>query len=304
MSLFDIILVQPIFNVLLFIYGVIPGHDYGIAIIIFTVIIRMAMWPLVRKQLHQTKVMRELQPEIQKIKKQASGNRQSEAQLMMELYKERGVNPFSSIGLLLVQLPIFIALFAVVRLISDNHGASISKYAYDFLEKIPYVQDIISDPSKINQVLFGFIDLSKHAINGSEFYLPLFVMAIIAAALQFWQSKQLLPEVKEKRKLREVLREQATGKEVDQSEVSALMNRRMIYIFPVLTFIVSLYLIGPLVVYLLITSAVAIFQQSIVLGQDTGEMINQKVSKKLAGVKEAEIVNDNRPKSKKRRRKK
>src|SRR5690349_20320686 len=117
MNFFDIILVQPIFNILVVIYGLVPGQDFGVALILFTIIVRLLMWPLVKKQLRQTKVMRELQPELAKIKARAKGNRQLESQLMLELYKEKGVNPFSSIGTLLLQLPIFIALFAVVRLI-------------------------------------------------------------------------------------------------------------------------------------------------------------------------------------------
>src|SRR5688572_6262206 len=111
MNLFDIILVQPIFNVLIGIYGLIPGHDFGLALIIFTILIRLIMWPLVKKQLHQTKVMRQLQPELAVVRKKAKGNKQLEAKMMMELYRERGVNPYGSIGVLLVQLPIFIALF-------------------------------------------------------------------------------------------------------------------------------------------------------------------------------------------------
>jgi YidC/Oxa1 family membrane protein insertase len=310
MSLFDVILVQPIFNVLLFIYSLVPGHDFGIALILFTILIRLVMWPLVRKQLHQTKVMQSLQPEIQKIKKRTKGNRQAEAQLMMELYKERGVNPFSSIGLLIVQLPIFIALFAVVRLITENHGAHISQYAYSFVEQMPYVQEILADPNKFNYMLFGLVDLTTQAVGGAGFYAPLFVLAIIAAVLQFIQSKQLLPQVKEGRRLRDVLKEQASGKQVDQSEMSALMSNRMIYLFPVLTFIVSIYLAGALVVYLLVTSLVAIIQQSYVLRGDSEEMANMpsktKSQKRLQNAKEATVVDQTKPSATKKqgRRKK
>lgn len=304
MSLFDIILVQPIFNVLLFIYGIIPGHDFGIAIILFTILIRLVMWPLVRKQLHQTKVMQKLQPELQKLKKKTKGNRQLEAQLTMELYRERGVNPFSSIGLLIVQLPIFIALFAVVRLITENHGSNIANYAYPLVKEIAYVKDIIADPNQLNTMLFGLVDLTKTAV-GNEFYIPLFVLAVLAAVFQFWQSKQLLPKVKEGRKLRDILKEQASGKEVDQSEISALMTNRMIYLFPALTFVVSIYLAGALVLYLLVTSVVAIIQQGYVLRGDVEEMekISSKNQKKLEKAKEAVVVEEPKKGTKKRRKK-
>jgi YidC/Oxa1 family membrane protein insertase len=290
MSLFDVILVQPIFNVLITIYGLIPGHDYGLALIIFTIITRLAMWPMVKKQLHQTKVMRQLQPELVKIKKKAKGNKQLESRMMLELYREKGVNPFSSIGMLLVQLPIFIALFAVVRLIAEHHD-NIAKYTYDFLQNIPAIKEAIAD--KVDQSLFGFLDLTKHATQpGGDIYWPLMILAAAAAALQFVQSRQLLPQPKEKRRLRDVLKEQAAGKEVDQAEVSALMTGKMVWLFPALTFLLSVYLQGALVLYLVVSSAVAIFQQASALGGDEEEMekLSEKTKTKVKKAVEAEVV--------------
>ena len=285
MSLFDVILVQPIFNVLVFIYGIIPGHDFGVALILFTILVRLVMWPLVRKQLHQTKAMQKIQGEVKKIKARAGGDRQLEAQLTMELYRERGVNPFGSIGLLIVQLPVFIALFAVVRLITSGHG-SIAKYTYHFLSFIPQVKAMLANPSVFHDTLFGVVDLTRQAL-GTHPYVPALVMAVGAAALQFVQSRQLLPKVEAGRKLRDVLREQAAGKQVDQSEVSALMTRRMSLLFPALTFLISTYLAGALVLYLLVTSAVAVWQQQRVLSQDTEELEEMADKKTLATAREA-----------------
>ena len=88
MNIFDLIVVQPIFNLLALIYGLLPGSDFGIALIIFTIVVRLLMWPLIKKQLHQTKVQRAIQPELKKIRKQANGNKQLEGQMMLELYRE------------------------------------------------------------------------------------------------------------------------------------------------------------------------------------------------------------------------
>ena len=301
MSLFDIILVQPIFNVLLFIYGLIPGHDFGIALILFTIVIRLVMWPLVKKQLHQTKVMQNLQVDIQKIKQRTKGNRQLEAKLMMELYSERGVNPFGSIGLLVLQLPIFIALFAVVRLVTTNHSANIAKYAYSFIEQLPYIKEISVHPDKFNHMLLGLVDLTKQAMGPQGVYIPLFIMSVAAAGFQYWQSKQLLPKTNDSRRLRDVLKEQANGKNVDQSEMSALMSKRMVYLFPLLTLFVSMYFAGALVLYFLTTSIVAVIQQSIVLRRDSDEMVelaDKPPTKTVKDAKEAEVVST--PKKKKR----
>src|SRR5665811_241652 len=96
--MFETYIERPVFNLLEFIYAVVPGHDLGVAIILFTILVRVALWPLVKKQLHQSTKMRRLQPQLKKIKKQAGKDKQKQARLQMELYKEHGVKPFSTIG--------------------------------------------------------------------------------------------------------------------------------------------------------------------------------------------------------------
>ena len=86
--MFDAIVVKPIFNLLFVLYSIMPGGDFGIAVIIFTIIVRLLMWPLVKKQLHQAKAMQKIQPEMAKIKAQAKGDKQKESMMMMELYKK------------------------------------------------------------------------------------------------------------------------------------------------------------------------------------------------------------------------
>src|SRR2546430_130198 len=108
--MFTTLIVQPIFNLLVLIYALIPGHNFGLAIIIFTIVVRLLLWPLVKKQLHHAKAMRKIQPELKRIKAGAKGDKRKEQLLMMELYKERGINPFSSIGVVLLQLPILLEI--------------------------------------------------------------------------------------------------------------------------------------------------------------------------------------------------
>src|ERR1700759_3390013 len=119
-NIFTTVIIQPIFNLLVIIYALIPGHNFGLAIIIFTIIVRLLMWPLVKKQIRQAKSMRELQPELKKIKVAAKGDKQKESAMTMELYKERGVNPFASLGIVIVQLPIIIGLYSSVKRIVED----------------------------------------------------------------------------------------------------------------------------------------------------------------------------------------
>lgn len=271
MNLFELIIVQPIFNVLALIYGLVPGGDFGIAVILFTILIRLAMWPLVKKQLHQTKVMRKMQPELKKIKLKSKGNKQLETQMMMELYREKGINPFGSIGLLLLQIPIYIALYMVIDLITRNRD-NIARFTYDIFEQIPRIHDIVINPASFDEALFGVVDLSKHAIDNNVIYWPILSLAVAAAIFQYFQTKQLAPEVSENRRLRDILKEQAAGQQVDQSEISAIVTNRSLLLFPIITLVVALYLPGALVLYFVVSSAVAIVQQHRVLSRDEEEL--------------------------------
>ncbi|MEK9196059.1 MAG: YidC/Oxa1 family membrane protein insertase, partial [Patescibacteria group bacterium] len=118
--MFDKFIVQPVFNLLELIMAVLPGHNLGIAIIIFTLLVRLALWPILKKQLHQASLIKKLQPQLKAIKAQAKGDKQKQARLQMELYKEYGIKPATTILTLIIQIPIFIGLYqALLRLIKD-----------------------------------------------------------------------------------------------------------------------------------------------------------------------------------------
>lgn len=272
MSLFDTLIVQPIFNLLALIYGLLPGHDFGISLILFTIIVRLAMWPLVKKQLHQTKLIRKLQPELKKIKAKAKGNRQLEGQLMMELYRERGVKPFSSIGLLLLQLPIFIALFRVIQIITGERD-KIGAFTYEPIERLEPIANIVRNAThQFDASLLGFVDLTRQGLGDAGPYLPVILIALLAAGLQYVQSRQITPRPDSSKRLRDVFRDSAAGKDVDQSEINTLLTNRMIVLFPILTFIIGVYFPGALVLYFATSSAVAVIQQHLLLNQDVEEM--------------------------------
>src|SRR6185369_11313920 len=138
---FTDLIVQPIFNLLVLVYALIPGHNFGLSLIVFTIIVRLLMWPLVKRQLRQTKIMRKLQPELKRIKKEAGGNRQKESLMMMELYKERGVNPLGTIPILIVQLVILIGLYSGLnRVIHDPKN--IIDFAYPALQHLPWLEQL------------------------------------------------------------------------------------------------------------------------------------------------------------------
>ena len=287
MNIFDIIIVQPIFNLLLFLYNFIG--DFGVAIIILTIIIRFILWPLVRKQLRQTKLMREIQPELKNIKAKTKGNKMLESQMMMELYKEKGIKPFSSILVLVVQLPIFIAVFQVIRLFS-THG-DLAHFAYPFMQHFDKAWAIVQDPGDFVPSLFGIVDLTRVATS-PELYWPLIILALIAAGFQFYQSRQISPQVKEKRKIREYFKDAAAGKEVDQTEMSAAMTKNMMYFFPILTFFIAISLPGAVVLYYAVQAAVAVGQQAVILRDNKQDLIKEAdaPTEKVKNAREAVVV--------------
>lgn len=302
--MFTTLIVQPIFNLLVLIYALLPGHNFGLAIIIFTVIIRLLMWPLVKKQLHQAKAMRELQPEIKRIKKAAAGNRQKESMMLMELYKEKEISPFGSLGMVLLQIPIFIGLYSGLRrLVLDPH--TIITFTYPFVREIAWIRVLANDIHQFDATLFGFVDLTKAAVmKTGGIYWPAMFIVVSSAVTQYFQSKQLLPDNKDSRSLRKILKDAGSGKQAEQGEVNAAVGRSTRYFLPVMIFLITVNIASALSLYWLTSGIVAYIQQARVLGRDEKEMEAIADAPNASGKKviEGEVVE--KPKAKKSKSKK
>lgn len=283
MNLFDAVIVQPILNLLMAIYAVIPGGDFGLSIIIFTIITRFLLWPLIKKQLHQAKAIRKMQPELKKIREKYKKDRQAQGLAMMELYKKHNISPFGSIGVLLIQLPILIAIYRVVQ-IFVMHRDELGKYTYSFMDNLPTVKALVENPDNFNQNFLGIIDLTKIAVANSGVSIGLVVLALIAAALQFFISKQMSPNSDSKKRLRDVLAEAGEGKDADQAEVNAIVMRKMMKFMPIMLFFIMISLPGALALYLATSNAVAYLQNATILKQDKDEM--QELADKPVGKKD------------------
>ncbi|NCO32045.1 membrane protein insertase YidC, partial [bacterium] len=152
-SLFNLIFYQPIYNLLLFLYKYLPGHDLGITIVVLTLIIRFILHPLSNYSLKNQKILTKLQPKILEIQKKYKDNKEEQTKATMELYQKEKINPFSGCLPLLLQLPILIALYQV------------------FLKGL--------DPKIFNLISLGIINLSK----------PNIFLALAKGFLQFFQTK-------------------------------------------------------------------------------------------------------------------
>lgn len=239
---FYITLYQPLFNFLVFLYNYIPGHDFGIAIIFLTIIIRVVLFPLSVKAIHSQKNLQKLQPKIQEIQKKYKNDREKQAKETLNLYKEEKINPFSGLFLALIQLPILIALYQVFWQGLNPKELSI---LYNF----------IFNPGQINPIFLKIIDLSKANI----------VIAILAGIIQYFQTKMLIPK-KEKNK-------EDQKKEADFSQI---MQKQMLYFFPFFTIIILLGLPSALGVYWITSGLFSIIQQYLIFKKD-----NKIESKKI-----------------------
>ncbi len=269
--MFETIILKPIFNALLLLYSLIPGGDFGIAIILFTIIIRTVLYPLVRSQLRQTKRMRKMQPELAKIKKATKGNKQVEAMQQMELYKKYGIKPFRSILVLIIQLPIFIGLYQVIRIIS-LYRDQVATLTYDVLEKIGPIQKIIEDPNSFNHTMLGFIDLTKVAVSNTGIDITLVVLAVISAVTQYIMTKQTMPTGKSTKKFRDIMKEATEGKEPNQTEMNAVMMNNMMKFMPIMMFFIMMSLPGALALYYTASNLVAVGQQHYLLTKDQEDL--------------------------------
>jgi YidC/Oxa1 family membrane protein insertase len=308
--MFTTIIVRPIFNLLSFIYAILPGHNFGLAIIIFTIIIRLLMWPLVKKQLRQARAMRDLQPEIKRIKQQTKGNKQRESAMIMELYKEREVSPFGSIGTLIIQLIILLGLYSGLRRVVSDPTAIVS-FSYPFIQHLGWIQQIAHTPSQFHSTLFGLVNLTRSALgkSGGGIYWPAMIIVTGSAITQYFQGKQLMPTNKDSRKLRDILKDAGTGQKADQSEVSAAVGRSTRYFLPVMVFLFTVSYPSALSLYWLVGGLVAFIQQSIVLREDVTEIetaSDAKPSKDVNQIVEGEVIeqSSNKPKNQKSQNKK
>ena len=299
-NLIDMIVVRPIVNILFVIFNLV--HDFGLAIVIFTVIVKLALWPLTKSQLRQTRLMRKIQPELTQIRKNCNGNKQMESLQTMDLYKRYNVKPFASILVLIVQLPIFIAIFSAIRVIATplptdnltNRAYEIVAYEGSEIRELeekqaPYLEhyadaDMTAEEKQalydFHPKLFGAIDLTAKAadvINPSKFSWSavfMLVMSIAAAVAQYFATKMQMPSGKSEksRKFRDILRDAKAGKDIDESEISSISTGQMGKLMPIMMFVIMFYLHGALAFYYFLSNILTIIQQKVIFARARDDM--------------------------------
>ncbi len=225
-NFFYTVIYQPLFNLLIFLYNIVPVADLGIAIILITIIIKGALHPLGIKSARSQKELQTIQPKVKKLQEKYKDDKETQAKKIMELYKQNKVNPFSGILPLFIQLPILISLFRIFTRGFED-GAMDALYSF------------IPAPESINYMFLGIIDLSSSNV----------FLAIIAGVGQFIQMKMSMP-VKDNKN--------------EKKDTAKMMQSQMIYFLPGFTFLILLSLPSAVGVYWIITVIFSIFQQYLI----------------------------------------
>lgn len=245
--MFNLLLTQPIFNLLVFLYTNITFQDLGWAIILLTLIIRLVLFPVFYKSFHNQTILQKLQPEIQKIQQQFKNNREDQAKAMMELYRQNKVNPFSSFILLFIQLPVLIALYQVF--LSGLSKETIAAQLYSFM----------AAPTVFNNQFLGLIDVTKTSI----------IIVVLAALTQYISGHLTLSKTKS-----------------GDSESSAVkMAKTMVLVGPVITIVILFSLPSAVGIYWIATSVFSIGQQFYINSKVYGSnKVNNSANSSVGGV--------------------
>lgn len=242
MQIFYILVYQPLYNTLIFFYNVIPGQDFGVAIILTTLALKLLLIPLSKQQIVAQKRMQELQPQIKEIQQKHKNDKEKQTKALMAFYKENKANPFSGCLPLILQLVFLIAIYRVIINISQAGFVVSAGDLYSF----------ITNPGPINHLFLRFVDMTK----------PNYVLAFLSAAAQYYQTKMLFQS-------------QNTPKHQESAstepDFAAIMNKQMIYLGPGLTFFIGATFPAALALYWLFSTLFMLFQQIFVFQPKKGK---------------------------------
>jgi YidC/Oxa1 family membrane protein insertase len=210
---------NPLYNGLILLIDAVHALswvDAGMVVIIFTIIVRLILFPLSKKAVRTQAMMKLIEPEINAIKEKNKNDKQAQALQTMNLYKEKKINPFSSILLLFIQLPIIIALY---RIFYDTGFSSIhTELLYSF----------VPVPPLIGTHFLGLIDVTQKSL----------VLAILAAVSQYFQISLSTPKLAPRK-------EGAAMKD----DFARSMQVQMKYIFPIMILFISYNVAAALALY-------------------------------------------------------
>ena len=233
-SFFRAVFYQPLYNGLVFLTDVLPFIDAGIAVILFTILVKLVLFPLSKSAVSTQFKMRQLAPELEEIKDKYKEDRQEQARKTMELYKKNKINPFSSIILIFIQLPIIFSLYFVFRAGLTNINTNL---LYSF----------VPTPENINVMFLGIFDVAGKS----------WILAIAAAVTNFFQIRFSMPKYVPK-KLKD------GEKPSFKDDLAKSMNLQMRYIFPFVVLFIAHSISSAIAIYWTTSNLFTIGQELVI----------------------------------------
>lgn len=240
-GIFNTIFYNPLLNALAWLVDILPYHSVGLAIIILTLIVQFILFPFTHRAKKTQLKIKEIEPKLKQIKEKYKKDQQEQAKQIMDLYKEHGINPFSGILLLFIQVPLLFALFRVF-----SRGLN-------FDSSLLY--SLIPIPEMANLNFLGLIDISQ----------PSYFLAFLAGLSQFVQIRLASPVVAKDLK--------PTGKSF-KDDLARSMSLQARYILPVFIFLIALKFSAALPLYWTAANIFAIVHEVIV--RKKAEKISQE----------------------------
>lgn len=224
------LLYVPLLNILVLFYVYIPGDDLGLAIIALTILIRFILYPSYRDSLKAQRGLQKVQPYIEKIKEQYKDDPQRQSQEVMKVYKEHNVNLFASCLPLIIQLPILLALY---RVFIAGLSTESLQYLYSWFP---------APPAELHTQFLAFLHIPSLVVDLTSRNIYLAIIAGVAQLLQSW----------------------LTSRYTAKGGGGTMMNRMMLFLFPVITFVIAITLPSALALYWITITAVMALQQVII----------------------------------------
>ena len=252
-ELWHLLLYQPLVNALIFLYQFF--NNFGLSIIVLTLGIRLLLHPLTRSSMKATTRMRELSPELEKLKKKYGKDKQAYAKAQMDLYKQHGANPAAGCLPQIVQIIVLIALYQAFIQVLRVDGDVIQK-----LNEVLYPSLQLPAETVIN-TQFLYLDLGKpdvFSISGIPIPLPGFFL-IAAAVAQFISSKMMTPALTAAQK-------EAAKTPGKADDMATSMQSQMTYLFPLMTILIGYSFPSGLILYWLTFSVLMVVQQYFIGG--------------------------------------
>lgn len=257
-TIWNTVFYNPILNVMLLLYSLF-GNNLGLAIIVLTLLLRLVLFPLTRSQLESSAKVRQLQPQLEALKKKYPKNPQKLQEEQVKLYRKVGYNPLGCLVSTLLPFPFLIAIYQAITAFSNANVQGIYPFVMDFLN--------LAEPISVN-THFLFWDLSQSYMPLAKehgyfvlWILPYLALALLTGVSQYISVKVMTPaqdpnvaKKPEKSKELEKKKDKKKDEAPDMSNMMKDMNKSMSLTFPLMTAFIALSIPSAVSIYWIVQS--------------------------------------------------